>query len=71
MPRVDSAMSADLLESKRPRGRPKAEPTAPVSTRLPQRHHDWLIKRALAGDVSVSKLVQEIVQHAIDQRRQK
>jgi hypothetical protein len=60
---------SSVLDDRRPRGRPKlAEPTSPVSTRLPQAHHDRLIKWAARGDVSVSKLVQTIVAREIERR---
>lgn len=62
-------MPSTLDPTRRQRGRPRlTEPTSPVSTRLPQRHHDRLIKWAARGDVSVSKLVQTIVAREIERR---
>lgn len=49
-------------QPRRPRGRPRvAEPLTAISTRLPPRHYDKLIRLANAREVSVADLTRSIL----------
>jgi hypothetical protein len=50
----------------RPRGRPPVEdPGSPVTTWIPSREHDRLIRIAHAREVSVSSLVRELLRRQL------
>lgn len=55
-------MAKEPDEPSRPRGRPRVDdPMSPVSTRLPSKAYDQLIRVATQQDTSVASLVRQLL----------